>query len=141
VLARLRGTIVSAHELPAEVFGAASHAVAAIAPVVMPADTLFDSMVKRGESFWTAVYRPFMSRDLTRADLQKIIGRGLEQTRGSYRGLVELLNMPPDDYKRFLNFLRKHHCHLPFQQFRSAMVRAPEPASSSVVTPLRRIGA
>src|SRR5262245_20443617 len=38
VLARLRGTVVSAHELPAEVFGATPHVAAATAPVVMPAD-------------------------------------------------------------------------------------------------------
>jgi hypothetical protein len=31
--------------------------------------------------------------------------------------------MPPDDYKRFLSFLRKHDCHLPFQRFRAAPVR------------------
>jgi hypothetical protein len=28
--------------------------------------------------------------------------------------------MPPSDYKRFLNFLRKHECHVPFQRFRTA---------------------
>jgi hypothetical protein len=28
--------------------------------------------------------------------------------------------MPPQDYKRLLSFLRKYHCHMPFQQFRSA---------------------
>jgi hypothetical protein len=28
--------------------------------------------------------------------------------------------MPADDYKRFLGFLRKYQCHMPFQQFRSA---------------------
>jgi hypothetical protein len=27
--------------------------------------------------------------------------------------------MPADDYKRFLNFLRKHDCHVPFQGFRT----------------------
>ena len=47
-----------------------------------------------------------------------ITGEGLERTSGSYRVLTKLFNMPADDYKRFLNFLRKHHCHLPFQQFR-----------------------
>jgi hypothetical protein len=34
--------------------------------------------------------------------------------------MVELFNMPGDDYKRFLGFLRKYQCHMPFQQFRSA---------------------
>ena len=27
--------------------------------------------------------------------------------------------MPDEDYKRFLSFLRKHDCHLPFQRFRT----------------------
>jgi len=33
--------------------------------------------------------------------------------------LVELFRMPPKDYKPFLNFLRKHECHMPFQRFRT----------------------
>jgi hypothetical protein len=37
--------------------------------------------------------------------------------------LVELFNMPQDDYKRFLSFLRKHDCHLPFQRFRAVPAR------------------
>jgi hypothetical protein len=36
---------------------------------------------------------------------------------------VQLFNMPADDYKRFLSFLRKHGCHLPFQRFRVAPTR------------------
>jgi hypothetical protein len=34
--------------------------------------------------------------------------------------LTELFNMPADDYKRFLNFLRKHQCQEAFQPFRTA---------------------
>jgi hypothetical protein len=33
--------------------------------------------------------------------------------------------MRADDYKRFLGFLRKYHCHVPFQQFRSAALSRP----------------
>jgi two-component system response regulator HydG len=83
-------------------------------------DALFDQMVKERQSFWSVVYAPFISRDLTRDDLRALIRKGLERTAGNYRVLVELFNMPPDDYKRFLGFLRKYHCHMPFQQFRSA---------------------
>ena len=68
------------------------------------------------------VYAPFISRDLTREDLRAIIRKGLEQTSGNYRVLVELFNMPQDDYKRFLGFLRKYQCHVPFQEFRSAAI-------------------
>ena len=64
-----------------------------------------------------------MTRDLTRNDLRFIVRRGLQETSGSYKMLVELLNMKPTDYKRFLNFLRKHECHVPFARFRSIQDR------------------
>jgi transcriptional regulator with PAS, ATPase and Fis domain len=83
-------------------------------------DVLYDQMVKEGQSFWSVVYAPFISRDLTRDDLRAVVRKGLERTAGNYKVLVELFNMPADDYKRFLGFLRKYHCHMPFQQFRSA---------------------
>jgi hypothetical protein len=83
-------------------------------------EVLYDQIVKEGHSFWLVVYAPFMSRDLTRDDLRALVRRGLERTSGNYKVLVELFNMRPEDYKRFLGFLRKYHCHMPFQQFRSA---------------------
>jgi transcriptional regulator with PAS, ATPase and Fis domain len=93
-------------------------------PVFTPAsrgtvDRLYDRVVSAKESFWAAVYAPFMSRDITRDDLRGLVRKGLERTGGSYRLLTELFNMPADDYKRFLSFLRKHHCHVAFQQFRT----------------------
>ena len=92
-------------------------------------DLLYEQIIQGRQSFWTVVYGPFMSRDLTRDDLRLLIGKGLQQTSGSYRVLVELFNMPPADYKRFLNFLRKHQCHMPFQQFRGSLGR-PEAGGS-----------
>jgi len=86
-------------------------------------DELAAAMIKQGESFWSAVYPIFMSRDLTRTDLRRIIQIGLETTNGNYRLLVQLFNMAPQDYKRFLSFLRKHDCHLPFQRFRAVPTR------------------
>jgi transcriptional regulator with GAF, ATPase, and Fis domain len=87
------------------------------------ADELAAAMIKQGESFWSAVYPIFMSRDLTRTDLRRIVQLGLETTNGNYRLLVQLFNMAPQDYKRFLSFLRKHDCHLPFQRFRAVPTR------------------
>jgi DNA-binding NtrC family response regulator len=80
-------------------------------------------MLQQGESFWSVVYPIFMSRDLTRDDLRKIVQIGLENTNGNYRLLIQLFNMGDEDYKRFLSFLRKHDCHLPFQRFRVAPSR------------------
>jgi len=36
---------------------------------------------------------------------------------------VQMFNMPEADYKRFLNFLRKHDCQMPFQKFRNLPAR------------------
>jgi hypothetical protein len=83
---------------------------------------LYDRLIKDGDSFWSAVYEPFMARDLTRADVREVIRMGLEHTRGNYKLLVTCFNMPSEDYKRFLNFLRKYECHVPFQRFRMLTV-------------------
>jgi hypothetical protein len=80
-----------------------------------------------------------MSRDLTRDDLRALVGMGLQQTSGSYRVLVELFNMPSGDYKRFLNFLRKHQCHMPFQQFRGGLTR--QDGANGTSEPQRLVGA
>ncbi len=108
-------------DLPLEVLRSAPVNQAPSTPATRPAaDVLFERMVNGGESFWSCVYAPFMSRDLTRDDLRAIVRKGLERTSGNYKVMVELFNMPADDYKRFLGFLRKYQCHMPFQQFRSA---------------------
>ncbi|MBI4485496.1 MAG: sigma-54-dependent Fis family transcriptional regulator [Acidobacteria bacterium] len=88
---------------------------------------LLDSILKERQSFWSVVHAPFMARDLTRAEVRGVVAEGLELVRGSYKQLVKLFNMSPHDYKPFLNFLRKHDCHLPFQRFRAASPSA-EPA-------------
>jgi len=86
-------------------------------------DRVYDAMTIEGETFWTIVYEPFMARDITRDHLREVVSRGLEHTRGSYKLLLQVFNLPPGDYKRFLSFLRKYQCHVPFQRFRSIRVR------------------
>lgn len=134
------GQIIRPADLPADVFkplivatsGAASPdtAHARTADTRSAAGELAARMLHNGESFWSAVYPVFMSRDLTRDDLRKIVQLGLESTNGNYRLLIQLFNMPDEDYKRFLSFLRKHDCHLPFQRFRVAPSRLPANAVS-----------
>jgi transcriptional regulator with PAS, ATPase and Fis domain len=81
-------------------------------------EELFTRLVQGTETFWSGVYEPFMTRDLTRRTVRELIRLGLEHTRGNYKLLVTTFNMPPDDYKKFLNFLQKYQCHVPFQGFR-----------------------
>ncbi len=131
---RAAGREIALADLPSDVLRAVSGAsgpagatngAATAKPSKPVAVQLFEAMVNERQSFWSAVYGPFMSRDLTRADLRAVVTRGLESTSGNYKVLVELFNMKPDDYKRFLGFLRKYHCHIPFQQFRSAASSRP----------------
>lgn len=129
------GSIVTRSDLPTDVVRGVDGQRLALTASGAPdhsrsapqAQQLASQMIGRRESFWSAVYPLFMSRDLTRGELRAIIQVGLERTNGSYRGLVQLFNMPADDYKRFLAFLRKHDCHLPFQPFRAAPVRLAPP--------------
>jgi transcriptional regulator with PAS, ATPase and Fis domain len=146
LVVRAADTPIEPRDLPLEVLRGTSgeqQQVPAVAPTVTttPArsasDALFERMVNGGESFWSAVYAPFMSRDLTRDDVRAIVRRGLERTGGNYRVMVELFNMPTDDYKRFLGVLRKYQCHMPFQQFRSAAgTRTAREAAGEATQPI-----
>jgi transcriptional regulator with PAS, ATPase and Fis domain len=94
---------------------------AAASPIV---DEIWHRLMSR-EDFWTVVHQQFKNHDLTRNDVRGLIQRGLVQTRGSYRGLLELFNLPSSDYKRLLSFLHQHDCHVPFQRYRAADSPAP----------------
>lgn len=85
-------------------------ASAASQPSLSVAERIYERIVLGGGSFWEVAYHAFMSRDMTRDDLRALISRGLEQTGGNLQGLVDLFNMRPSDYKRFVYFLRKHDC-------------------------------
>jgi len=136
IVLKASGRAIKASDLPPEVVSA--RPMTSVGPSGEPVDPATEQtiraeelaalMIKQGESFWSAVYPIFMSRDLTRTELRKIVQIGLETTNGNYRLLVQLFNMTQDDYKRFLSFLRKHDCHLPFQRFRAVPARfQPQP--------------
>jgi transcriptional regulator with PAS, ATPase and Fis domain len=119
---RRRTGAIDVHDLPAEVRSVPARR--ALVPSngvprdASRADELYDRMVRHGESFWSAVHPLFTHRDMTRADLRAIVSRGLAETRGNYRLVLQLFNMPPEDYKPFLNLLRKHQCHIPYLKYR-----------------------
>jgi DNA-binding NtrC family response regulator len=105
----------------------AAIAVSAAAPVVIaaapaqpaPLDQLWNRMAN-GEDFWTVVHRAFKARELTRTDLSRLIDRGLQETRGSYRALLGVFGLPQTDYKRFHAFLYQQQCNLPVASYRRA---------------------
>ena len=91
-------------------------------PAIPPspiADSLWQRMDAGGEDFWTVVGQAFKARELTRADLTALVDRGLTETRGSYRALLALFNLPESDYKRFHAFLYQQRCNLPVAPYRA----------------------
>ena len=128
VVLRAPGPVIDSGDLPAEVSGIGAVRPATARPVdaehhaaahaTSRAEALSIAMIDGRDSFWSVVHPLFMTRDLTRKELRTVIQVGLTRTNGNYRQLVELFNMPAEDYKRFLAFLRKHDCHLPFRRFR-----------------------
>jgi DNA-binding NtrC family response regulator len=96
----------------------AGHAEAAAVPASAAADALWQRM-DAGEDFWAVVGQAFKARELTRADLTSLVDRGLTETRGSYRALLALFNLPESDYKRFHAFLYQQRCNLPVASYRA----------------------
>ena len=90
---------------------------------------LWDGLIAGGD-FWTLVYRPFKTHEIIRAELLALVDRGLQHTRGSYRALVKLFNMPPSDYKRFHAFLYQQSCNLPVTPYREGTAGLPNGAPS-----------
>jgi transcriptional regulator with PAS, ATPase and Fis domain len=89
------------------------------------ADDLYEALVTGTYSFWAHIHPLFLVRDITRHDISELVRRGLQTTRGSYRGLLPLFKMEPQDYQRFHNFLTAHGCKVEFRAYRNG--DAPRP--------------
>jgi len=144
-----REDAITCNELPLEVRGSVVkstptasmtvHAPAredAPAPAVpdLPPSVIADEMWHRmmhGEDFWAVVHKAYKARELARHDLAMIIDRGLQETRGNYRALLQVFHLPATDYKRFHAFLYQQRCNLPVAAYRRRP-RRPYSGSSAV---------
>ncbi len=69
---------------------------------------LFRRLINGEATFWEDVHAPFLARDLNRAQVRDIIGRGLRHCGNSYRALLQAFHLPGRDYQKFMDFLRHH---------------------------------
>jgi DNA-binding NtrC family response regulator len=104
------------------------------------ADELYRALTEGGYSFWEHIHPLFLNRDITRHDIRELVRRGLSASRGNYRTLLQLFNIPARDYKRFLNFLSTHDCRADFREFRNANGEAPQAVRTNLpqLPPLKR---
>ena len=77
--------------------------------IALPRDALAHQPVEEifVDNFWESVAHPYTNRLITKRQVEAVIRRGLKQTGGNYRKVVELFNLPETDYKRFMDFLRR----------------------------------
>jgi hypothetical protein len=119
VIVRGRGESVTLDDLPQEV---RSQRGVGIRPKRERRKTVADDLYKRltqdRESFWTVVYPLYMQREITRSNVRDLVRKGLEESRGNYKIVSRMFNLEAHEYKKFLNFLRKHDCQLPFKDYR-----------------------
>lgn len=58
--------------------------------------------------FWTLVHSSFMDREINRTQVRAMIAEGLRRSLGSYKGMAERFGIQPDQYLKFMDFLRHH---------------------------------
>ncbi|MFN0126874.1 MAG: sigma-54-dependent transcriptional regulator [Verrucomicrobiales bacterium] len=75
-------------------------------PEVDPFADIFLAMRTGEQTFWDAVHKPYIERDLNRAQVRALFERGLREAHGSYKVLLGLFNLPESDYQKFMDFLR-----------------------------------
>jgi transcriptional regulator with PAS, ATPase and Fis domain len=120
LVVRASRDMITTADLPREVLSLSSAPSKAVdAPKRVDVDAVFGRMVRNGETFWTAVYEPFIARDLTRSDVRALVRQALTHSHGGYKAVASLFNVP-SEHRRLISFLRKYDCHVPEQEFRPA---------------------
>jgi transcriptional regulator with GAF, ATPase, and Fis domain len=99
------------------------------------ADELYEALTNGVYTFWAHIHPLFLARDITRHDIRQVVRRGLQTTRGNYRGLLPLFHMDSGDYQRFYNFLSAHDCQVDYREFRTEAAAKPAPRRPAL-TPL-----
>jgi transcriptional regulator with PAS, ATPase and Fis domain len=113
------GDVIEVDHLPDELRGAGRGAQRAMRTAHRDVvEDLYTRMLEQHESFWTSVYLLFMDREITKAHVRDVVRLGLIEARGNYRLVTRLFNVDVSEYRRFLNFLKKHDCQLPFKEYR-----------------------
>ncbi len=64
--------------------------------------------IEEGGNFWEVVKKPFLSRDLNRAQVKEFLRRGLVKAGGKWKRLCEIINLPPEEYHKFMTFLHDY---------------------------------
>src|SRR5688500_12739253 len=119
IIVRGRGEMVTLDDLPPEV--RTQHGVA-VRPKrerrLTVAGDLYKPLTEERETLSSLLYPLSMQREITKGNVRDLVRKVLEESRGNYKIVSRIFNMQAHEYKKFLNFLRKHDCQLPFKDYR-----------------------
>lgn len=85
--------------------------------VTATVETCFQSLADGRRSFWEVALHA------SPEDLKEIIEKALRATDGSYRRVADLLHIEKNEYRRFMDFLRRRNCMVDFRPFRKSLSR------------------
>ncbi len=69
---------------------------------------LIRERIANGESFWDALWRPFIDRDLDRETVKEVLRGYYIDSSHNFRRMLTVLNVDTDDYRKFMSLLYKY---------------------------------
>src|SRR5581483_3609519 len=78
----------------------------------------FKELAEGRQNFWAAVHDPYKRRDIPRERVVALVDVGLRTTRGNYKSLASMFQVKEEEYRRFMDFLRRNNCRLDFRPYR-----------------------
>jgi DNA-binding NtrC family response regulator len=82
------------------------------------AESWFRELTEGKQDFWRAVHDAYKRRDLPREKVIALVDYGLRTTRGNYKAMAVKFHLPKEEYRRFMDFLRRSKCLLDFRPYR-----------------------
>jgi len=82
--------------------------------------TWFKDLADGRKDFWSAVHNRYKRRDISREKVIALVDFGLRSTRGSYKMMASMFRLKENEYRRFMDFLRRNDCLLDFRPYRKA---------------------
>jgi DNA-binding NtrC family response regulator len=87
-------------------------------------ESWFRELTEGKRDFWSAVHDRYKRRDISRESVIALMDIGLRAAHGNYKVMASMFQIPKEQYRRFMDFLRRNQCLLDFRPYRKA--RAPE---------------
>jgi hypothetical protein len=78
----------------------------------------FRDLTEGRQNFWLAVHDRYKRRDISREKVVALVDFGLRATHGSYKTMASKFQIAKDEYRRFMDFLRRNRCLLDFRPYR-----------------------